>query len=318
MRSLEAFRHVFETGSVTRAAERLGVSQPAISQTIFALEKAVAVKLFERAGARRLAPTPEARLIYPACCGVLDALDRFELAARDAHSGGRVTIGAMPSIAMGMAQEAIDRLRVEYPLIHVHLDPRYSGNLEALLVSGELDIAIGSEAGTSDRVESELLTTLPVVVVVPRGHRLAGRPSLAPGDLEGEPLLCVHRQAPYRAAIDAAFAAAGQPLTPTVEAPGFALCDFVVRGQGIGLMSAISAWRCRHREIDIVPLAPDIGCGLYMMRRRGAELHPFCAAFRTEIVRLAQEIMAVVPMPTPAVPAARRRPRGGLRAVAER
>src|SRR5690606_17235776 len=116
MRSLEAFRHVFDTGSVTRAAERLGVSQPAISQTIFALEKAIGAKLFERSGARRLAPTPEARLMYPACRGVLEAMERFELVARDASSGGRVTIGVIPAIAMGFAHDAIERLRAEFPL----------------------------------------------------------------------------------------------------------------------------------------------------------------------------------------------------------
>ena len=309
MRSLEAFRHVFETGSVTRAAERLGVSQPAISQTIFALEKAIGAKLFERAGARRLAPTPEARLVYPACCDVLESLERFETAARDAQSGGRVTIGAVPSIAMGFAPEAIDRLRAEYPLIQVHLDPRYPGTLEALLVSGALDVAISTSPGVGDKVETEHLATVPVVVAVPAGHRLAQHKVLSPADLEGEALAVLHRTSRYRAGIDQAFAAAGHPLAPSIEAPGFTLCDFVDRGQAIGIMGALSAWRCRHRAIVIVPLTPFVGWDIYLLRRRGAEPHPFVGAFRDELVRQIAVVSAALPAPAPLSEAQARRRR---------
>ena len=307
MRSLEAFRHVFETGSVTRAAERLGVSQPAISQTIFALEKAVGAKLFERAGARRLTPTPEARLVYPACRGVLEALERFELAARDVSNGGRVTIGAIPTVAMGFAQDAIERLRGAFPLIHVHLDPRYPENMEAMLVAGELDIAITSAPGSSERVETECLATLPVVVVLPAGHRLAGRDHLAPADLDGEPVAALRRGSQYRAAIDAVFAAAGRPLAPAVEAPGFTLCEFVERGQAVGIMSAISAWRFRDRGLVLVRLAPAVGCPLHLLRRRGVQIHPFCAALRDEMVGLCADILQVLPTPRTGQRPSRRR-----------
>lgn len=309
MRSLEAFRHVFETGSVTRAAERLGVSQPAISQTIFALEKAVGVKLFERAGARRLAPTPEARLIYPACCEVLSALERFETAARDANSGGRVTIGAVPSIAMGFAPDAIDRLRAQYPQVHVNLDPRYPQNLEALVVSGQLDVAISTAPGLGDKVETEHLATVPLVVAVPKDHPLAGHASLSPADLDGEALAVLHRTSRYRAAIDRVFSEAGQQLAPMIEGPGFTLCDFVDRGQAIGIMGALSAWRCRHRDIVIRPLTPFVGWEIYLLRRRGVEPNPFLAAFRTELVRLIGSVTEALPAPRAESPTGSRRRR---------
>lgn len=297
MRSLEAFRHVFDTGSVTRAAERLGVSQPAISQTLASLEKAIGTKLFDRSGARRLAPTPEARLMYPACCAALEALERFELAARDVSGGGRVTIGVTPAIALGFAHDAIERLRATFPLIHVHLDPRYAPLLEAPLAAGEMDLAISGAPAVTDKVESEFLISLPAVVVVPSTHRLAGRGGVAPADLDGEAMAVVHRQSSYRPSINATFAAAGCPLAPAVEAPGFTLCDFVERGQGIGVMSAISAWRYRERALAIIPLVPHVPCDLYALRRRGTALHPFCAAFRDEITRLCGVVAAVVPPP---------------------
>lgn len=93
-RNFEAFRIVCETGSVTRAAERLALSQPAVSQLIGRLERAFGFRLFERGVGRRLRPTPQARAIYLDVCGTLDAMARLEATAaalvepRPAADGG--------------------------------------------------------------------------------------------------------------------------------------------------------------------------------------------------------------------------------------
>lgn len=79
-RNLQAFRIVCETGSVTRAAERLGLSQPAISQLIGRLERAFALQLFIRGLGRRLEPTPQARSLYIEVCRTLDAMADLEAA----------------------------------------------------------------------------------------------------------------------------------------------------------------------------------------------------------------------------------------------
>lgn len=308
LRSLEAFRHVYETGSVTRASERMGVSQPAISQTIFALEKAIGAKLFERAGARRLAPTPEGRLVYPTCCEVLEALMRFETAAREAGSGGRITIGAVPSVAIGFAADAIDRLRGEYPQIQVHLDPRYPGNLEPLLVAGALDVAISTEPGTGDKVDTEHLATVPIVAAVPAGHRLAARSSLGPADFDGESVATLTRTSRFRSLIDRMFSEAGHPLVPAIEAPGFTLCDFVGRGQAIGIMGAVSAWSHRDRAMVILPLLPAVGWEIFLLRRRGVEPHPFLASFRADLQAQFDAVKAALPS-LPAAGPGLRRPR---------
>lgn len=80
-RNLEAFRIVCETGSVTRAAERLQLSQPAISQLIGRLERAFGFRLFERGTGRRLQPTAQARAIYLDVCATLEAMARLEATA---------------------------------------------------------------------------------------------------------------------------------------------------------------------------------------------------------------------------------------------
>lgn len=77
-RNLEAFRIVCETGSVTRAAERLNLSQPAVSQLIGRLERSFGLRLFDRGLGRRLEPTAQARAIYLDVCRTLEAMARLE------------------------------------------------------------------------------------------------------------------------------------------------------------------------------------------------------------------------------------------------
>jgi DNA-binding transcriptional LysR family regulator len=81
-RNLEAFRIVCETGSVTRAAERLNLSQPAVSQLIARIERAFELTLFERGLGKRLKPTASARALYHAVCKTLDAMSDIEATAR--------------------------------------------------------------------------------------------------------------------------------------------------------------------------------------------------------------------------------------------
>ncbi len=91
-RTLAAFRLTVETSSATRAAEILGISQPAVSQLLAGLERAVEFPLFSRGAGRRLEPTPEARRLFEEVCRVLDAmavLERRDRAIAGARADGR-------------------------------------------------------------------------------------------------------------------------------------------------------------------------------------------------------------------------------------
>lgn len=77
-RTLAAFRLTVETHSATRAAEELGITQPAVSQLLAGLERSVGFPLFHRGPGRRLELTLEARELYRAVCGALDAIGQLE------------------------------------------------------------------------------------------------------------------------------------------------------------------------------------------------------------------------------------------------
>ncbi len=97
-RNLEAFRIVCETGSVTRAAERLHLSQPAVSQLIGRLERSFGLRLFDRGLGRRLEPTAQARALYLDVCRALEAMARLEATASVLGTGR--TLGEPGSAAV--------------------------------------------------------------------------------------------------------------------------------------------------------------------------------------------------------------------------
>lgn len=98
-RNLEAFRIVCETGSVTRAAEQLQLSQPAVSQLIARIERSFGLKLFDRGLGRRLEPTPSARALYIDVRRTLDAMAELEATA----------------VALGHARQANEPPAATYP-----------------------------------------------------------------------------------------------------------------------------------------------------------------------------------------------------------
>lgn len=90
-RTLAAFRLTVETRSATRAAEVLGITQPAVSQLLAGLERAVGFQLFSRGAGRRLEPTGEARLLLEHVSRVLDAMGGLERLAKSlAGAEGRL------------------------------------------------------------------------------------------------------------------------------------------------------------------------------------------------------------------------------------
>ena len=109
-RQLEAFRAVMEAGTVTVAAERLYITQPAVSRLIQDLESALALTLFERRRGR-LAPTVEAQALYEEVERSFSGLDKIAQAAADIRSLSRGTlrIAAMPALALGFLPRTIKK-----------------------------------------------------------------------------------------------------------------------------------------------------------------------------------------------------------------
>lgn len=196
IRHLWLFLAVAEEQNFGRAAKRLGMSQPPLSEQIQVLEQALKVKLFDRS--RRGAKlTPVGAAILPAVRKFADQLERLELAVEEAVAGqsGMLTIGAISTAMFDVLPGMIEQLKSDYP--HLTVSVREIDSVEAVpaLEAGDIDLAfarLDGDLGAS--IKSLPLTQDRLVVALPSDHSLAARTRISLSSLATEPLVMFSRK----------------------------------------------------------------------------------------------------------------------------
>lgn len=187
---LRAFVAVAEYRHFGTAAQRLGVSQPTLSQALASLEQGLGVVLIERS-TRKVLVTEAGRALLGKALAALEAVDGFVSAAAGVGAGmvGGLRIGMIPTVAPYLLPAALPALGAAYPDLHPHLVEDQTERLLESLRGGALDVAvIALPSGGAGLVEIPLFDE-DFVLVVPEGHPLAGRDDLAADVLDELPLL---------------------------------------------------------------------------------------------------------------------------------
>lgn len=214
LNKLHVFNVVAQAGSFSAAAERLYVTQSAVSQQIKELEAGLGRQLFQR-GRRGVRLTPHGEILQRYARDIFALAARAEAALTDvAHlSEGRVSIGATPGVAVYLAPEWIQRFRNRYPKLTVALQTGVTaqvvpdvlaGRLNMGLIEGELE-AFARQA----RLAWRPLAEIEQWVVVGAGHPWAGRESLRLEELHGQPMIMRPPGSQTRVWLDGALRARG-------------------------------------------------------------------------------------------------------------
>ncbi|WP_240482168.1 LysR family transcriptional regulator [Ruegeria marisrubri] len=142
-RHYQAFHAIIETGTVTRAAERLGVSQPAISNLLGQLERHTKLKLFERSRGRLLA-TPEAKVLFEEIDTVVRGLDHVNQAVVDLQNqkAGQLQVATSHAMAFGFMPEEIARFVTDKPNLSIAFQSQYSSKIQEWVIAGLFEIGI--------------------------------------------------------------------------------------------------------------------------------------------------------------------------------
>ena len=196
IRHLWLFLAVAEEQNFGRAAKRLGMSQPPLSEQIQVLEQALKVTLFERS--RRGAKlTPVGAAILPAVRKFAEQLERLELAVEEAVAGqsGMLTIGAISTAMFDVLPGLINQLKQQYP--HLTVSVREIDSVEAIpaLEAGDIDLAFARLDGDlGPAIQSLPLLEDRLMVAMPSDHPLAARTRISLSSLASEPLVMFSRK----------------------------------------------------------------------------------------------------------------------------
>src|SRR5262245_7121516 len=191
-RHLRAFATVVDAGGFARAAERLHLSQPALSRQIRALEIELGISLFDRVG-RGVRLTSQGEDLLRHSRRLLAELGSLSERARSLKAGqaGVLRVGATPQVIENLLADFLAEYDRRHPLVEVELKEAGGGQLGDLLERGEVELAI-MPAGDA-RFEGRTLYPMLLLAVLPEGHSLSRRPLLEVAELEDEPLLLLRR-----------------------------------------------------------------------------------------------------------------------------
>jgi DNA-binding transcriptional LysR family regulator len=192
LRQLRYFVAVAEELHFTRAAERLHISPPSLTEQIKVLEQKLEVQLLVRTK-RSVAMTDAGARFLEEARAVLRQAERAGLAARQAGRGeiGRVEVGYLfTAVCSGLFTEAVSDYRRKHPLVTLNLRRLDTARQLDELAEGRLDVGFLRSAGKYPAgVAAMIVETQPAVVALPVHHRLATRRSISPRMLAGEPFI---------------------------------------------------------------------------------------------------------------------------------
>lgn len=180
---LRYFLRVAETGNVTRAAQDLGISQPALSRSILRLEEELGRPVFER-GTRALSLTEAGTLLLTRARQALTLLDETKAEIADDGQSGRVRVGAIPTIAPYFLPEILRRFSREFPRAEVIVRESTTDLLLKHLAQGEIDLAVLALPVAARHIDVEPLFDEELLLVLPVEHSLVAKAKVRLDDLE--------------------------------------------------------------------------------------------------------------------------------------
>jgi DNA-binding transcriptional LysR family regulator len=201
-RQLAAFCEVVDRKSFSQAAERLGVTQPAVSLQIRSLEKRLGTKLLDRSG-RRVEPTESGRRLYRAAQRMLAVEGQLldELAGEDGALRGELTLGASTGPGGTVVPVLLGEFQREHPELTVALSISDTNRVIEQVADRELELGIVGASPRHRGVVFEPFFRDEVILVVPPGHPFAGK-EITLEELREEPLILMQEGAGVRQVIE--------------------------------------------------------------------------------------------------------------------
>lgn len=274
---------VVELGSLTKAAERLGCTQSAVSHSIDSLEAELGFALLKRnrAGVRL---TPEGERLLPAVRGLLNSAEQLNQTASSIRGleAGMVRIGAFTSVAVHWLPSVLKEFQTDYPKVEFSLFNGDYHDVEQWLSDGSIDIGFVNVPCALD-CECIPLMEDRLLAILPENSRFASYPKFPLVECETEPFISLLESSDHdaRRALDAAGV---RPNVRFYTKDDYAIIAMVEQGLGMSIMPELLL-KGRHDRLLQLPLVPEAKRVIGIAIAAGSKAGPATRRFADYVVR---------------------------------
>ncbi|UCE88879.1 MAG: LysR family transcriptional regulator [Pseudomonadota bacterium] len=281
LRQLRAFCQAAQTGSISRAAERLHLSQPSVSLLIKSLERDLNTLLFERRGPR-IQLTDEGQVLLETALPLVEGMDNLPdlfSAGLGEVSRGTLDIAAGESTILYLLSDYVKRFNDAYPQVNLHVHNVTGRDGLQLLRAGEVDLAVGSMINIPEDIAYVPIFSYDPMLITAQDHPLAQRQEVTLEEVSGCGLILPPRHLSTWHIVDLVFHQHGLDYEVVLEAGGWEVIKkFVELGLGVSIVTSI----CLKEDENLaaIPLTqyfPQRTYGVVM--RTGKRLSPQARSF---------------------------------------
>jgi len=274
MREIQVFRAVMQAGTTSKAANLLGISQPAISQSIRKLEESSGLRLLERVRGRLVA-TPEAGALMEEVDRCFAGFELIEHRIRSLKSFGvgRLAIGSLPALGTGFMPRAIAAFGLVDRGLQMSFQIMSSREVLRQVAAGQLDFGLMADELSVAGLEHSVFLRTPGVIAMHSRHPLADKKIIDARDLVEHPFIALNPEDASRRRLEAALQAVDLNLRPMLETPySNSVCELALNGVGIGMVHPIMALDYLSRGLTIKRLSLEISFTSLLVFRSGTPL----------------------------------------------
>lgn len=292
LKQLEYFYAVCQELHFTRAAEKVGISQPSLSQQIKLLEHEIGTPLFDRIG-KKTALTESGKLLLQYTRKIFYEVEQAKTSIDELNGlqRGTILVGTLLTVEDYLITPTLLSFHQKYPGVKISVFGLRTGDIHKQLIENKLDLGIVFLPMKGDELESISLSTEEMAFAVPEGHPLENQDMLDVEVLKTTPSILLPQQYFIRNLIDEACKDLGFLPKPIFEITTMqSLINMVMKGVGVTILPKPYLEYLNHPHIRIIPiLKPNLSREIGVVYRKdkylSAATHAFISALKETVCK---------------------------------
>ena len=216
LRHLQIYLAVYEAENITKAAQSLHMTQPAVTRAIQEIENYYGIRLFDRIN-RRLSITESGKSFYSSAVHIIDSFDQLEKGIRNWDKFGVIRVGTTITMGYSLLPKVLSLFQDRYPKLTVKSTIANSTQLKRMLLNNQLDFAFIEDVIDTDQLYRKYIGSDQLVLLVPPNDPRIQKESLSIKDLCNDRFLLGNNESAIRKHLDHVFAVHGITLKPVME-----------------------------------------------------------------------------------------------------